>query len=32
MRSGEGTLQLYATDLSNHLGCRHLTELNLLDG
>jgi predicted RecB family nuclease len=28
MRFTEGTFQLAATDLSNHLGCAHLTQLN----
>ena len=28
MHSVDGTLQLSATDLVNHLACRHLTELN----
>jgi len=28
--SGHGSIQLSATDLSNHLGCAHLTKLNRL--
>jgi predicted RecB family nuclease len=30
MKLVSGTVQLSATDLANHLGCRHLTELNRL--
>jgi len=29
MRLAQDTLSLAATDLANHLGCPHLTELNL---